>query len=97
VALVRMISLELADDDIRVNSICPGPVRTQISQRTEKRRTEEVGPPVEYPEGTVPLTEGQPARPEEVARLVRFLAGDESGYISGANVYIDGAESLLQG
>jgi NAD(P)-dependent dehydrogenase (short-subunit alcohol dehydrogenase family) len=97
VAFVRMIALELAEDEIRVNSICPGPVQTQIGRRTEKRRTKQAGPPVEYPKGTVPLTDGDPARPEEVAKLVRFLAGGESGYISGANVYIDGAESLLQG
>ncbi|MFP4139316.1 MAG: SDR family oxidoreductase [Planctomycetota bacterium] len=97
VAFVRMIALELAEDDIRVNSICPGPVRTQISQRTEHRDTEDAGPPVEYPEGTVPLTGGDPARPEEIARLVRFLAGEDASFVSGANVYIDGAESLLQG
>lgn len=97
VAFVRMIALELAEDDIRVNSICPGPVRTQIGQRTEHRATEDAGPPVEYPQGTVPLTDGDPARPAEVARLVRFLAGEDSTFVSGANVYIDGAESLLQG
>ncbi|MFP4105623.1 MAG: SDR family oxidoreductase [Phycisphaerae bacterium] len=97
VAFMKMAALELAEHDIRVNAICPGPVSTNIGKRTQKRGTEEAGPAAEYPEGTVPLTGGESGKPEEVGRLIRFLASGESSFISGTEIYIDGTESLLQG
>lgn len=97
VAFAKMIALELARDRVRVNVICPGSIETNIEQNTEQRNVEEVREPAEYPEGTVPLTDGSPGRPEQVARLVLFLASDASSHISGTEIFIDGAESLLIG
>jgi NAD(P)-dependent dehydrogenase (short-subunit alcohol dehydrogenase family) len=45
----------------------------------------------------VPLTNGEPGKPEQVAQLVLFLASDLSDHITGTEVYIDGAQSLLEG
>jgi len=83
---------------IRVNVICPGAIETNIEESTHKSPTlEEVKIPAEYPEGDIPLTHGKPGRPEDVAQLVLFLASDAARHISGTEVWIDGAGSLLRG
>jgi NAD(P)-dependent dehydrogenase (short-subunit alcohol dehydrogenase family) len=98
VALTKMLALELADEKIRVNVICPGWIETQIGDNTEKRsEADELRPPVQYPEGAVPLTHGSPGTPEQVAQLVLFLASDASSHITGTEIYIDGGQSLFQG
>lgn len=53
--------------------------------------------PVEYPEGSQPLTVDKPGAPEQVARLVLFLASDAADHITGTEMWIDGGASLLQG
>lgn len=95
VAFAKMAALELAKFKIRVNVICPGAISTNIDQSTKKQGDlEEIVIPVEYPEGSQPLSDG-PGTPEEVADLVAFLASDQSRHITGAQIFIDGAESLL--
>ena len=97
VAFTKMVALELAEHRVRVNVICPGAIETNIEQSTEERDLEKVREPVEFPEGEIPLTDGKPGSAEQVARLVLFLASDASDHISGTEVWIDGAQSLLQG
>lgn len=95
VAFMKMAALELAQFNIRVNAICPGAISTNIDETTnEKPELEEVTIPIEYPEGDQPLANG-PGQPAQVAQLVVFLASDDSSHITGTEVYIDGAESLL--
>jgi NAD(P)-dependent dehydrogenase (short-subunit alcohol dehydrogenase family) len=97
VALTQMLALELAKDKIRVNVICPGAVETDIEEHTERRDLEKAKEPVEFPHGKIPLTGGKPASADQVARLVLFLASDDSDHITGTPIWIDGAESLLKG
>lgn len=97
VAFAKMAALELAKHKIRVNVICPGWIETKIEENTQKRNVEAAREPVEYPEGSVPLTDGGPGSPEQVAELVLFLASEAAGHITGTEMWIDGAESLLQG
>jgi len=97
VTLVKMAALELAPDGIRVNVVCPGSIATPIHHKTIQRELETVSAAVEYPEGTVPLTHGQVGAPEEVAQLMLFLASDAAKHITGAEIFIDGGESLLMG
>ncbi len=97
VAFTKMIALELAKHRIRVNAICPGAIATGISQKTKRRDLEEAQEPVEFPEGEIPLTDGKPGSPEQVADLVLFLGSDAASHISGSVIFIDGAQSLLQG
>ncbi len=97
VALTKMLALELAEYKIRVNVICPGAVSTEIEESTEREDLQGTGWPAEYPKGRVPLRGGEPGTPEQIARLVLFLASDESDLITGSPIWIDGAESLLQG
>ncbi len=97
VAITKMLALELADEQVRVNVICPGAIESEIDENTERRNLEHVRPPVEFPEGKIPLTAGKSGTAEQVAQLVLFLASDLSSHITGTEVWIDGAESLLQG
>lgn len=97
VALTKMLAVELGQDRVRVNVICPGAIETSIDENTEQRDLEHVRVPVEFPEGEIPLTHGEPGTSEQVARLVLFLASDASDHISGTEIWIDGAQSLLQG
>ncbi len=97
VAFAKMIALELAPSRVRVNVICPGPIETNIDESTEKRDLDEVKIPVEFPEGSQPLTRGKSGTAEQVARLVLFLASDAADHITGTEMWIDGAESLIRG
>ena len=97
VAFAKMVALELAKDRIRVNVICPGAIETEIGDSTKKHDMEHVAEPVEFPEGKIPLTDGKPGTSQQVAQLVLFLASDASSHITGTEVWIDGAESLLKG
>ena len=96
VAFTKMMALELAPSKVRVNVICPGAIDTNIEESTEQRDLEHVRIPVEYPEGSQPLRQA-PGTAEQVARLVLFLASDASDHITGTEMWIDGAESLLRG
>jgi NAD(P)-dependent dehydrogenase (short-subunit alcohol dehydrogenase family) len=97
VAFAKMTALELAKDHIRVNVICPGAIETNIDDSTEKRDMESLHLPVEFPAGDVPLTEGKPGLAKDVAGVILFLASSQSGHVSGTEIYVDGAQSLLQG
>jgi NAD(P)-dependent dehydrogenase (short-subunit alcohol dehydrogenase family) len=95
VAMAKMLALELAKYRVRVNVICPGAIESEIDENTEKRNVDKEKEPVEYPEGSIPLTDGKPGKSEDVAELVLFLASDASKHISGTEVWIDGAQTLL--
>lgn len=96
VAFGKMAALELAQYKIRVNMICPGAIDTNIEKNTfkDEKHLEEIAIPVEYPEGNQPLSH-QSGSAQQVADLVYFLSSDLSSHITGTEVYIDGAESLL--
>ena len=97
VAMTKMLALEFAPQKIRVNVICPGAIETNIDENTEQRDLEKVRIPVEFPESNQPLTGGKPGHSEQVADLVLFLASDMSSHITGTEIWIDGAESLIKG
>jgi NAD(P)-dependent dehydrogenase (short-subunit alcohol dehydrogenase family) len=85
-----MIALELAPSRVRVNAICPGAIKTNINESTEVRG-------IERGEEPIPLTNDHPGSAEQVARLALFLASEASDHITGAEIFIDGAQSLIQG
>jgi NAD(P)-dependent dehydrogenase (short-subunit alcohol dehydrogenase family) len=96
VAFAKMIAVELGPHKIRVNVICPGAIESEISDNTEQKN-EDIKIPVKFPKGEIPLTGGVPGKAEQVGDLVLFLASDMSSHISGTEIWIDGAQSLLQG
>jgi NAD(P)-dependent dehydrogenase (short-subunit alcohol dehydrogenase family) len=96
VAMAQQLAVELGEHRIRVNAICPGAIESEISDNTETRNAEKAEVPVEFPEGDIPLTGGEPGKAEDVADLVLFLASDASRHITGSPIWIDGAQSLLR-
>jgi NAD(P)-dependent dehydrogenase (short-subunit alcohol dehydrogenase family) len=97
VTMSKMLALEFAKEKIRVNAVCPGAIDTPIHDKTVRRDLEEAQEPVEFPEGNIPLTDGQQGDPDQVASVIAFLASDDSSHITGTVVYVDGGQSLLQG
>lgn len=89
VGIMRVTALEAAPRNIRVNSVHPSPVNNRMM------RSIEAGASVEHPEevkktfeAAIPL--GRYAEPIEVAKLVVFLASDDSQFITGTTQVIDG-------
>jgi NAD(P)-dependent dehydrogenase (short-subunit alcohol dehydrogenase family) len=97
VVFARMMALELAPHRIRINTICPGAIETAIADNTTRRDLDEIRPKVEFPAGRIPLTDGAPGTAGQVAQLIWFLVSEAASHITGAEVFIDGGESLLQG
>lgn len=96
-ALAKMLAVELGHERIRVNVVCPGAIDTEIGDNTDQRDAEELTPRALFPDGQIPLTGNRAGTADQVARLVSFLASEDSSHISGTEIYIDGAQSLLQG
>jgi NAD(P)-dependent dehydrogenase (short-subunit alcohol dehydrogenase family) len=93
VGLMRTAAKEAAARRIRVNSIHPGPVDNEFQHSIEMTATgrDEAGATAIF-DDMIPL--GRHARPDEVARLALFLASDESAFLTGATVPLDGGMSI---
>ena len=74
--LTKSAALELASDNIRVNSLHPGFIRTPMTKH--------------FPDDMVSAPLGRPGQPEEVATFVLFLASDESSFSTGSEYVVDG-------
>lgn len=99
-AAVMMISKEfsnyLAKDNILVNSVCPGPIRTPLWEAPGQlgdQLSQMLGKPIDeaidiYAKSNIPL--GRYGKPEEIANMVVFLASDRANYITGQAINVDG-------
>ena len=96
VTFAKMAAVELAQWDIRINVVCPGWTKTSIGENTFARDIDKIKIPREYPEGMIPLQQ-RPASSEEVANAILFLASNDASYVTGTEIYVDGALSLFQG
>ena len=83
--LTRSLATDLARHNIRVNAISPGPVDTEMARNEHRSETR-----TNF-EKLIPM--GRYARAEEMASAAVFLASDESSYVSGAEIAVDGAYS----
>jgi NAD(P)-dependent dehydrogenase (short-subunit alcohol dehydrogenase family) len=84
--LTKTAAAEYAAKNIRVNCICPGAIATGITASL----------PEELIQGVIGLTPmGRIADPSEVANLAVFLASDESSFMTGSAVLIDGGYTTL--
>ena len=96
VAMAQQLSLELGKHGIRVNAVCPGAIDTEIDDNTDKRNTKLAEIPVEWPEGDIPITGGEPGKSLDVADVIAFLASDAARHVTGVPIYVDGGQSLLR-
>jgi len=96
-AMGKMLALELAKHNVRVNVVCPGDIDTSIEDNMDVIDEEEAEVAVEYPDGEIPLTGDEPGSSAQVADLMLFLCSERANHITGTPVWIDGGESLLQG
>ena len=97
IAMTKMLAPELAPHGVRINVICPGGIATEIGVNTDIRGIQAIKWPVQYPEGAIPLTGHNPGTIEQTSDLILFLASDRSSHITGTEIWIDGAQSLVQG
>lgn len=82
---IRDVALELAEHNINVNAVAPGPIDTERAGATLRQMNETV----EYsPNHMTPM--GRLGTPREIADAVLFLASDESSYISGHTIAVAG-------
>ncbi len=82
-ALTRELAVVHAREGIRVNALCPGPLRTELLMKyldTEEKRQRRL----------VHIPMGRFGEAAEIARAALFLAADESSYITGATFVVDG-------
>jgi 3alpha(or 20beta)-hydroxysteroid dehydrogenase len=77
IAMTKVAALEHAQDHIRVNAICPGPVRSPMSEAEGDASVD-----------VTPLR--RRAEPDEISAAVAFLASDDAIYITGAELAVDG-------
>lgn len=96
VSMTRSSALSLAPHNIRVNAVAPGIIDTPMTQANAERRSKVRGVSVE--EAIQPLLEVTPMKrmgsPAEVAQLIRFLCSDDSSYITGQTIVIDGGQLM---
>ena len=81
VGLTKTAALEYAEDNIRVNAVCPGFIETRMTQLAVARRGDEL-------RAATPL--GRLGAPEEIAEMVVWLCSDRASYVTGAAYAVDG-------
>lgn len=90
VGATKTAALELASRGIRVNCVCPGPIETELMRKVE-RATNPADPAAAHALFCEPIPMGRYGEPAEVAEAVCFLFSDAAGYITGAQLTVDGA------
>lgn len=93
IGFTKSLAREYADKNITVNAICPGYIRTpmvdKMAMQSNPENPEEV---IEGIASGVPI--GRLGKIEEVGDLAAFLASDESKYITGTSIVLDGGSTL---
>ena len=85
--LTRSMALDHAREGVRVNAVCPGSVDTEMIHAAWKNFGDEEEAKRLWAEKH-PL--GRIAQPEEIARTILFLAGDDASFITGTALAVDG-------
>jgi glucose 1-dehydrogenase len=89
--LMKSVAQELAHKKIRANAVSPGAIRTPMN-------VEKITTPEAYEETLLKLMPyGRIGEPEDVARAAVWLASDDSDYVNGSTIYVDGGMCLYPG
>jgi glucose 1-dehydrogenase len=88
--LMRSIAQEVAPHRIRVNSICPGAIRTPINTAAWET-------PDAYNALMTLIPYRRIGEPEDIGRVAVFLASDQADYINGGSIFVDGGMTLYPG
>jgi glucose 1-dehydrogenase len=88
--LMKSMAQELAPLRIRINSICPGAIRTPIN-------TAAWDTPEAYRSLLTLIPYQRIGEPEDIGRVAVFLASDQADYITGASIFVDGGMTLYPG
>ena len=86
-SFARTLATELAPRNIRVNAVSPGPIETPIFSKLGMTEEEMKGMSEQFSQIVALKRFG---RSEEVAKAVRFLASDDSSYVTGDELFVDG-------
>lgn len=93
ISLTRSIALDYAAHGIRANCICPGFMEMVMTDRRRDLTANQLRQRARRAEAIVPM--GRQGTYEEVARTVVFLACEESSYVTGAALAVDGGLALV--
>ena len=90
--LTRCLAMDLAEDNVRVNAVCPGSIRT----RATDRHISSLGldPEKAYVEFGQDSLMKRMGTPDEIASGALFLASDEASFMTGAHIVIDGGATI---
>ncbi len=86
----RAVAIDHARENIRVNSVCPGPIDTALTAPLMS-----VEAVIDEYNRLIPM--GRVGKPEEIAATVAFLASDDASYITGAAIVVDGGLTAATG
>jgi len=86
--LTRSVALEYGKQGIRCNAICPGIVRTAMLESIERAEPERAREMIGNAEAMTAI--GRLGSPDEIAAMAVFLASDESSFLTGAALAVDG-------
>lgn len=95
IGFTKALAVEMAPHNIRVNAICPGFVATPMADQVAKQ-TNPDDPDSVLVELAKAIPMGRLARPDEIGELSAFLASEESSYINGTQIVIDGACTITE-
>jgi len=82
-SLTKSLASELSSEDIRLNSISPGFIKTSFYKKFKKKKKL-----YNWTLSRIPMNRW--GSPEEISKLISFLISDDSSYINGENINIDG-------
>lgn len=90
--ITRSLAIDLGPDNVRVNAICPGTIRTPLVDSLFERFAAVDNTTVQemWREENALFARGKAGEPGEVAELVYFLASDKATFITGSHYLIDG-------
>jgi 3-oxoacyl-[acyl-carrier protein] reductase len=91
--LARTVAIELGPFGVTANAVAPGFIETAMTKATAERIGITIEEMRERVSSTIPVRRG--GLPEDVANVVAFYAAEESGYITGQVLYLDGGARLI--